>query len=83
MYILVLKWGLLWVGRVAYMMVGLGIVVPVLFAMAVDFYIIQFTLDHPGPVLATRVIAPLTGRLLFPGAVARQLLGVYISSPNF
>ena len=58
LYVLVLKRGLLWAGRMAYMAVGLGIVVPVLLATVVDLYIIlplRFTLD-PRMVPRIRVV---------------------------
>ena len=56
LYVLVLKRGLLWAGRMAYMAVGLGIVVPVLLATVVDLYIIlplRFTLD---PRMVPRIL---------------------------
>ena len=58
LYVLVLKRGLLWAGRMAYMAVGLGIVVPVLLATVVDLYIIlplRFTLD-PRMVPRIRIV---------------------------
>lgn len=58
LYVLVLKRGLLWAGRMAYMAVGLGVVVPVLLATVVDLYIvlpIRFTLD-PRMVPRIRIV---------------------------
>lgn len=48
LYILVLKRGLLWIAKVTYMMLSLGIVIPILLAIVIDLYIvlpIRFTLD--------------------------------------
>ena len=55
LYILVLKRGLLWVAKIIYMMLSLGIVIPVLLAIVIDLYIvlpIRFTLD---PTLTPRI----------------------------
>ena len=55
LYILVLKRGLLWVAKITYMMLSLGIVIPVLLAIVIDLYIvlpIRFTLD---PTLTPRI----------------------------
>jgi E3 ubiquitin-protein ligase MARCH6 len=55
LYILVLKRGLLWIAKITYMMLSLGIVIPVLLAIVVDLYIvlpIRFTLD---PTLTPRI----------------------------
>ena len=55
LYILVLKRGLLWIAKIAYMMLLLGIVIPVLLAIVIDLYIvlpIRFTLD---PTLTPKI----------------------------
>ena len=55
LYILVLKRGLLWIAKITYMMLSLGIVIPVLLATVIDLYIvlpIRFTLD---PTLTPRI----------------------------
>jgi E3 ubiquitin-protein ligase MARCH6 len=55
LYIVVLKRGLLWVAKVTYMTLSLGIVIPILLAIVIDLYIvlpIRFTLD---PTLTPRI----------------------------
>lgn len=55
LFILVLKIGLLWIVKITYMMLSLGIVIPVLLAIVIDLYIvlpIRFTLD---PTLTPRI----------------------------
>lgn len=55
LYILVVKRGLLWVAKITYMMLSLGVVVPILLAIVIDLYIvlpIRFTLD---PTLIPRI----------------------------
>jgi E3 ubiquitin-protein ligase MARCH6 len=49
LYILVLKRGLLWIAKITYMMLSLGIVIPILLAIVIDLYIVfpvRFTLDR-------------------------------------
>ena len=55
LYILVMKRGLLWVAKIAYMILSMGVVIPVLLAIVIDLYIvlpIRFTLD---PTLMPRI----------------------------
>ena len=55
LYILVVKRGLLWAAKIAYMMLSLGIVTPILLSIVIDLYIvfpIRFTLD---PTLTPRI----------------------------
>ena len=55
LYILVLKRGLLWVAKITYMILSLGVVIPILLAIVIDLYIIlpiRFTLD---PTLTPRI----------------------------
>ncbi|KAF8159833.1 hypothetical protein B0H34DRAFT_704960 [Crassisporium funariophilum] len=55
LHILVVKRGLLWVAKTAYMVFFLGVVVPILLALVIDLYIIlpiRFTLD---PTLTPRI----------------------------
>ncbi|KAF8872840.1 hypothetical protein CPB84DRAFT_1818035 [Gymnopilus junonius] len=58
LHVLVLKRGLLWIAKTIYMVVFLGIVIPVLLAIFIDLYIvlpIRFSLD-PGLVPRIRVV---------------------------
>ena len=55
LYILVVKRGLLWSAKITYMMLSLGIVIPILLAIIIDLYIVlpvRFTLD---PTLTPRI----------------------------
>jgi len=55
LYILVVKRGLLWVAKITYMMLSLGVIIPILLAIVIDLYIvlpIRFTLD---PTLTPRI----------------------------
>jgi len=55
LYILVVKRGLLWSAKIIYMMLSLGIVIPILLAIVIDLYVVfpvRFTLD---PALTPRI----------------------------